>query len=583
MTEYEKLTVAKLREELTKRGLPKTGLKAVLIQRLVEADEESRQSDPAPSDAEPKPAESIDPEGTERQEHSSGATTEDQQKSPPSDPPLEATSAVAQAEQNHVSKAEREVVNSEATDDQVNGSEPKSQTEAVDASLDSKASDHGLPTAAQSSDALQAEREADIPQVTTVEAENAAQSKDAPVLSRQESLNNEEVLEDMKKRKRRSTTPALSAESVQKKVKLGDAKPAVKLPEDTNMEDVIATPATNDPVKDIPKADEAPERQDIAVEDAPAVETVGVNGKARHLVDQTKSQPVQEPKEDPLPKSLEPDASEAKAEPSTIPAQSPTKPSPADARFRNILTISSSGRDSSPSRPASKIDTEERIVSPALHPATTALYIRNIQRPLNVENFKDHLIELATPSDTSPDPAIIANIFFDSIRTHSLARFTTVAAASRVRTGLHDRVWPEEKNRKPLWVDFVPEEKLPKWLEVENSSSRRGQAAKRWEVVYENGNDGVKAYLQEVGAAFSGGASLNANKRNPQAPASGTDPGPALGVRGAPSGPRSNRERAEQLNDNRGRGFQALDDLFRSTAAKPKLYFLPVPKRTVER
>lgn len=30
MTEYEKLTVAKLRDELTKRGLPKTGLKVEL-------------------------------------------------------------------------------------------------------------------------------------------------------------------------------------------------------------------------------------------------------------------------------------------------------------------------------------------------------------------------------------------------------------------------------------------------------------------------------------------------------------------------------------------------------------------------
>ncbi|KAL8970971.1 MAG: hypothetical protein Q9183_001272, partial [Haloplaca sp. 2 TL-2023] len=41
MPEYEKLTVVKLREELVNRGLPKTGLKAALIQRLAEADEQA--------------------------------------------------------------------------------------------------------------------------------------------------------------------------------------------------------------------------------------------------------------------------------------------------------------------------------------------------------------------------------------------------------------------------------------------------------------------------------------------------------------------------------------------------------------
>lgn len=38
MPDYNKLTVVKLREELVRRGLPKTGLKPVLVNRLLEAD-----------------------------------------------------------------------------------------------------------------------------------------------------------------------------------------------------------------------------------------------------------------------------------------------------------------------------------------------------------------------------------------------------------------------------------------------------------------------------------------------------------------------------------------------------------------
>ena len=44
MPDYEKLTVVKLRDELVARGLPKTGLKATLVQRLIEADAQSERA-----------------------------------------------------------------------------------------------------------------------------------------------------------------------------------------------------------------------------------------------------------------------------------------------------------------------------------------------------------------------------------------------------------------------------------------------------------------------------------------------------------------------------------------------------------
>lgn len=71
--------------------------------------------------------------------------------------------------------------------------------------------------------------------------------------------------------------------------------------------------------------------------------------------------------------------------------------------------------------------------------------------------------------------------------------FASTAAATRVRVGVHGKVWPNERTRKPLWVDFVPEEKVAGWVE-------RERAGGRWEVVFREDKDGVKAELEEVGS-----------------------------------------------------------------------------------
>ena len=250
---------------------------------------------------------------------------------------------------------------------------------------------------------------------------------------------------------------------------------------------------------------------------------------------------------------------------------SPIKSLPSDSRFKNLFSGQSKPENSSQELPYS--DTEDRVISPALHPATSALYIRELMRPLKPESIRDHLIALATPPDTPVDKSIVTSFFLDSIRTHCLVGFANTSAASRVRSVLHDRIWPNERDRRPLYVDFVPEEKLKKWIDVEqNAPSGRGQAQKRWEVVYEEEDGAVKAYLQEVGTS-SGGLQATLPAK--------TDAG--QGVRGAPSGPRirESEPRAIQTRNDNGKGFQALDDLFKSTTAKPKLYYQPVPKATV--
>lgn len=254
--------------------------------------------------------------------------------------------------------------------------------------------------------------------------------------------------------------------------------------------------------------------------------------------------------------------------------ESPMKPSPSDTRFKSLFTAPT---NLEPASSQSRYpDTEDRIVCPALHPATSALYVRELMRPLKVETLKDHLIALATPPDTDVRPDVMTGFFLDSIRTHCLVGFENISAASRVRSGLHDRVWPNERDRRQLWVDFVPEEKLKKWIDVEQTAgSGRGQPLKRWEVVYEDEEDGIKAYLQEVGSNSGG---LRAAKPPRGDAGQGVQVAPPTGPRNSRSEPRSSQQRVDS-----GKGFRALDDLFTSTVAKPKLYYLPVSKAEAER
>ncbi|KAI4087836.1 MAG: hypothetical protein LQ344_006528 [Seirophora lacunosa] len=610
MTDYEKLTVVKLREELTKRDLPKTGLKAALIQRLVEADAQSEPDLLPTEDAKSTSPESNHAkEGAERkeqQQQSLQVVIEKQNGSGPVPPPAH-DPAKARPPTKDQSLAGPEDVEARRGESGRDG--PNDPSKAV-ATVTVPAREPPGESPQPSKDTVLVEPAIHALAPPTADPAKPAENGVELTITKQDSLNGEEALEDMKKRKRRSTTPPPSSASVQKKAKLEDVRPHVKLPEDTSMTDVETTTAKDAATEPSPQVQDSKDSQDVAVEDPPAVAEVEAEDKTQEAdvpaiskistepTDERTNEPAEPPDEEPKRPSLEPARTTKGAEPPLAPTESPAKRSPSDARFKNILPTPTH-RDTSPTRPSLMADPSDRTVAPALHPATTALYIRNILRPLHVESLRDHLLSLATPSSSaSPDADTIRTFHLDAIRTHALVRFSSVAAASRVRTGLHDRVWPDEKNRKPLWVDFVPEEKLDKWIQVENGGgggggggARGARGAKRWEVVYEDEEDGVKAYLQEAGSSGSAGG-----PRNPQAPPLPRPAETGLGVQGAPSGPRLRDARGPQQQQQQqatdgppptatdsGRGFQALDDLFRSTTAKPKLYFLPAAKRTAEK
>ncbi|KAH0604829.1 uncharacterized protein H6S33_006497 [Morchella sextelata] len=249
------------------------------------------------------------------------------------------------------------------------------------------------------------------------------------------------------------------------------------------------------------------------------------------------------------------------------------KPRQRDARFKGLFNTDSADHDDAAddNDTAPADDDDDPPVPPSIHPATCALYIRNLIRPINDPLLRSHLTALA--GATPPGTEAISYFFVDSIKSHALIIFASVAAATRVRVGMHGKVWPNERTRKPLWVDFVPEEAVEGWVAREREI--RGQ--KKWEVVYKEGegeDGGIVAELEEVGARGRGGAE----------------------VLGAPTGPRGARERAVERKNSvlavqkgaptqdvappaagaRTTRFVDLDDLFKSTVAKPKLYYMPV-------
>lgn len=205
------------------------------------------------------------------------------------------------------------------------------------------------------------------------------------------------------------------------------------------------------------------------------------------------------------------------------------EPEVGNRRSPEPMSPKQSTRPRSPAVKPTALDTDRDVV-PSLHPATSALYISNLMRPLRPHDIQEHLINLAAAASDD----VIVKFYLDQIRTHAYVIFSSMTAASRVRSALHDCIWPNESNRKALWVDFIPPEKVAEWVELEESSggSRSGS---RWEVVYEDGPDGaVEARLES--------RSMSASRFGPTR---GKPPGPPLPRDGAnriPVGPRAYAE-----------------------------------------
>ena len=589
MTDYEKLTVVKLREELVNRGLAKTGLKAALIQRLVEADTHvggGEGADPKP--APEKPPQEVGKDEQEAKEVTAPSQTEVEAREDKNAERSEDALQHAQAEVAvykdsggnegeitvaGLAKGAQQALSTEGQAEKAGLQEQKNLELGSEAAISQAITDQQdtqgevLPgNVTRSAGSIEPGPGLQLPTPNLTQPEQSQVPDSFPTISTQASISGEEIMEDSRKRKRRSQSPPPSSTDTQKRLKTKNARPHVALPEDEPMPDAEQ--------EETPELDSAQTREDRANGHSGAEKEsqLGETGPSS-TIDQANAGNTTSPNG--ATQSGEgPDSENFGATPRPAKsAESPTKLTPSDTRFKSLFNVPSKN-DSSALQP-SYGDIEDRVASPALHPATTALYIRELMRPLKPETVKDYLTTLATPPDAPVESSIITEFFLDSIRTHCLVGFTNIAAASRVRSGLHDRIWPNERDRRPLFVDFVPEEKLQKWIDVEqNATSGRGQPSKRWEVVYEDEDGEIKAYLQEVGSG-SGGLRV-AKPAHVEA---------GQGMQGAPLGPRvreSERAGTQSRADN-AKGFQALDDIFQSTTAKPKLYYQPVPNSVAEK
>lgn len=202
------------------------------------------------------------------------------------------------------------------------------------------------------------------------------------------------------------------------------------------------------------------------------------------------------------------------------------------------------------------------LTTPSTYRPTSALYIRELMRPLRPEVMEQHVIDLITSEGNDSDPELIEEFYIDQIRTHAFVQLTSVSAAKRVRAALHNQIWPNESNRKPLWVDFVPSSQVKEWITEESAES--GAQSKRWEVVYEQQGGEIVAVHTTVGSN-----SKPFSKPPPTGPAAGpTYPG----IEAAPRGPRG-----------RGGGSRLETPNSLMTQAHPRLSYTPLSNDVARR
>lgn len=519
MSDFSSMKVADLKAECKKRGIPQTGLrlKQHFIDKLTELDSQPEQSE---SEAAPSAEET-----TESQPPAPVATSQVQEPQPeqlqteseqleeqPIAQPEEAPEPALPSQKDQDGQKQVEEPTQEETS---TSAEVKlQQVEEVAKPAEETQTENPVPEDQQSpaapfhpqnekaEEAVKPEQKS-TPQATQISEANTGLSTPLPA---------EEALEDTRKRKRRSHSPAPTAEEIaNRKARAEETVPRVLKDEQGQV------------ARDEGLHDAKLEGQDAVKEETenPPVEITDLH-------------------------------------------KAPTKQ---DARFRGLFAPGAE-----PASTQQDVSMQDAEATPALHAATASLYIDGLMRPLQPMVLQKHLVSLAsTPEDGGSDP--ITEFHLDSIKTHCFVSFTSIAAASRVRSAIHGNVWPpNERNRKNLRADFIPDEKIKEWIRTEEESRDRAGPAVRWEVRYDTSGEETTATLAEVGSTPSGRRESGFN-RTP------------------PLGPRRDIEQLERRASHAppappsqpGQGFKPLDELFESTTTKPKLYYLPVPREVADK
>lgn len=515
MTDWNKLKVVDLKAELKKRGLAQTGLKPALVSRLVEAEsQEGSESEATIQDDAAK----ID---------ASAAVTPDAIS--PAFQPSGLSEEVLQNEQRSLTP-EAPVAAADNQVDEANASIPDTVM-SIDDTVISPAS-QGLGT--------------------LISASNDKHDSALP------SAEPQEVFEDRQKRKRRSQSPPLSAgDAAHKRFKQDDGF-NVSMGEGKAMEgesvsfDKLESQGTETSIDPI----------DQTIRDDGAGAGAGAGTTEIAMGEHEDERPISATDDVEGTRTTDDSSSHARS-----------------ARYKDLFTSDVSQATAVDVSTSTNIEAEpDRIISPAIHPATASLYIRDFMRPLNPAQLKAHLAGLATPPGSDVDLDIITNFYLDPIRTHSFVSFANTSAASRVRNALHGKTWPEERTRKPLWIDFIPVEKVEDWIIEEQGSAMGGRAqSKKWEISYHTDEDRfVTVTLQE---ALGGPSQAQLNRQSSISSMPSQPVSRIVSIQGAPTGPRDPGNYPQRATAN----LRKLDELFKSTTAKPVLYFQPVDRRLADK
>lgn len=583
MSDYNKQTVAQLRQLLKDRGIPSTGLtrKAQIVEKLEEADGAGAEASDAPTANENVADAPLDPVGPVEPEAGQDAQTTQSQVPGPAlsdagepkeylsreteptilpptsdrlpenvshidsdEPPPNTIKAMEHSAEDSTNAEEASTIQPAAVfsappadpEDVVGPrvTEPADEESKVEKQEVSDPDE--LPDApGPAAEALHlTQQDSDLPEEVKdtvledkVKSEQPSVEGSEPLALPEQStqtsrLNTEELEADSRKRKRRSGSPDQPLQDIKAKKHrpIQDPAPEVHLKEDD----------------DVVMSQRQPEESD-------AVTGIDEHADANHD----------------LP---------AESESPTTHLDTKREKKENTSRYKDLV------KSNSDDRPIEAI-TDDRPTIPALHPVTSALYIRNFMRPLRPEPLRAHLISLASPPSSSPDSSIIKSLFLDAMKTHALVLFTSTTAASRVRASLHGSIWPPEGNRKELWVDFIPSDRVEAWIKEEEDAiladkearaSGRSAPAKRFEVVYSTSEDGeTTANFQEVGS--------NAPANAPRGPRA------SIHVHGGPSTSLptpTTLPSADPTRPDITAPFKTLDELFASTIAKPQLFYLPV-------
>lgn len=527
--EYSKLTVVQIRELFKTRGIPVTGLnrKQQLINRLLEEDAKSAQ--PVADEA-TQPSETMNPDSRK-------ADVE-----PPRTDP-----AVAQSEP----------------------SRPEEQPAPAPEPAPSRIVEEQRPLST-----VEPQGNEIIPESQSMPQELEPRVREAKLATSSSPGAASQTPEESRKRKRRSLTPPVTQEDA---IALDQQKPAEKSARYTEPMQVNEVTARGTRMNESITNDGSAPAQVDGTPDRQLEDTEMADTKATAAAESAKSPSIEAQK-----------------------LETEDEPRVRSERYNNfhsnpfyMHSASTHTTNSYIPKPSSDVSSTtysrapETSNTPSVHPATSALYISGLKRPLRPDALREHVTHIAQPPSGSPSIEL-QTFHIDSIRSHCFVILApsmessadsvdpAVNAAARARDQLHNsRFPPDETHREPLFVDFVPSSSVPQWIEAERSEDgSRGSrsSGKRWEVVYlKDNNENSIASHQE--------AKYGPSTLGPRQPSFPTAREPPI----VPMDIDKKITKAKRPENERSEAFDALDNLFSRTKSKPQLYYQPVNEEVADK